>query len=94
VVELILVTGFYGDAANANLLTDAEYLAAKSGTSGLGSGAALNKAYAKKLLIMLLAAIPPKGQSETDVAYNARVANCQSKSHEQRLVIACKLMQW
>jgi hypothetical protein len=76
------VTGFYGDAANANLLTDAEYLAARSGTSGLGSGAALNKAYAKKTFDNAIAAIPPKGQSETDVAYNARVANAKAKAQK------------
>ena len=76
------VTGFYGDAANANLLTDAEYLAARSGTSGLGSGAALNKAYAKKTFDNAIAAIPPKGQSETDVAYNTRVANAKAKAQK------------
>ena len=76
------VTGFYGDAANANLLTDAEYLAARSGTSGLGSGVALNKAYAKKTFDNAITAIPPKGQSETDVAYNARVANAKAKAQK------------
>jgi len=76
------VTGFYGDAANAKLLTDAEYLAAKSGTSGVGSGIALNKAYAKKTFDNAIAAIPPKGQSETDAAYNARVDAAKAQAQK------------
>lgn len=74
------VTGFYGDAANANLLTDAEYLAAKSGTSGIGTGVALNTAYAKKTYDNTIAAIPPKAQGETDATYNARVAAAKQKA--------------
>jgi hypothetical protein len=77
------VTGFYGDAANANLLTDAEYLAARSGTSGLGSGAALNKAYAKKTFDNAIAAIPPKSDNENQETYDARVAAAKEKAKKE-----------
>ena len=77
------VTGFYGDAPNAKLLTDAEYLAARSGTSGLGSGAALNKAYAKKTFDNAIAAIPPKSDNENQETYDARVAAAKEKAKKE-----------
>lgn len=77
--------GKYGDSYNpAKDLTAAEYLAAVSGKSGTDAGLAIGIATAKKVYDAAIAAIPPKSNTETQEAFDARVKQATQKAEAER----------
>jgi ribosomal protein S11 len=74
-------SGYYGDSWSAKTnLSDAQYAAAKAGKTGVAAGSAINAATAKLIYDNVIASIPPKGDTESDTAYQARVNTAKTKA--------------
>jgi hypothetical protein len=77
-------TGKYGDSVAATDLTDAQYLAAVAGKTGTDRGLAIGTATAQNVYNAAIAAIPPKSNTETQSAYDARVKKATDKAKSEQ----------